>query len=76
MRYKIKKQKLRYVRNKNKYRMFNNENCLRLTFKVLSRAFFNIGKKLNLIFQRQELFIFATAYQTHTLPKYLVLASG
>ena len=49
--------------------MFNNENCLRLTFEILATLFFfNIGKKLNLIFKGQELFIFATAYRTWTLP--------
>ena len=42
----------RNIRNKNKYKIFNNnENYLRLTFEVLSRVFFNIGKKLNLIFK-------------------------
>ena len=60
----MKIRKLRYIRNENIYRIFNNENCLRLTFKVLSRAFFNIGKKLNLIFERQELFIITKAYRT------------
>ena len=40
-------------------RIFDNENCLRLTFKVFSRAFFkSIKKKSDLIFKGQELFIF------------------
>ena len=41
----IKIKIIKYVRNENKYRIFNNENCVRLIFEVLSRAFFNIGKK-------------------------------
>ena len=46
----------------------NIENCLRLTFLVLSRAFVNTGKKLNLIFKGQKLFNFATAHWARTLP--------
>ena len=53
---------IKYVRNENKYRTFNNENCLRLIFKAFSRAFLKFGGKM------QEPFIFATAYQTQALP--------
>ena len=64
----IKVKIIKKVKNENKCRIFNNENCFRLTFEVLAWPFFHIGNKLNLIFKEQELFIFATAYRTRTLP--------
>ena len=63
----IKIKIIEYIRNENKFRVVDNENCLALIFEVLSRTFFIVRKKLNLIFKGKELFIFATAYQTRIL---------